>query len=344
MEALPSAESLPEPERWCAGLPWLGERRLTPAEREAIEAVARRELRRWGASLGVTAILVAAPILFIALRLPRYHEPADALLYAGTLFGSLTIAGISMLRARDRWRARSRFLSDLAVGTVDEFGGVVDATALSDPESRALIDAGMLVQGRPDEQRIAVLTVTRSVVHRDPRRGWCALPVRVRAVAAAPAYAMRAPVPREIASAHDPHQQLVKRSLNAAERDELRRYIGQVRRLWPFALFLAFYGAICMLLFLGWLRSSDRPTFNALVPLIGLALMSQNAMRLVHAYRRAGQFSRDLATGWAVMLEQRRDVDDAPAPPSLPGREFLPHSGALWTQNGRPASWRNLLP
>jgi hypothetical protein len=337
MSALQPQYDQSEPERWCAGLPFAGTRPMRPIEREAATAVARKQLTAMGVTL---AILLAVASLPLAIpngyRVPDIGPWAAVILSVVAVFGYFGSIAVLILRARDLWRTRARFLADIAAGTVMEFAGPVPAAAPADEDQRALIKLGMLVPGGSASQRIAVLAVTHSIMYRDSRGGWQARKARVRAVAPTLLPAVRGPVARDSAFALEPSKELVRRSLEPAEREEIRHYIRQVWR--PQIVVIIGLFMIHAVWLLNSLRA-NQTMLGRVTPLLLLAFAARFVPRLVTDLRRATLLARDIKTGWVFIAP--REVDGV-------GRrraaveEFLPVSGAIWTEGGRPASWRNL--
>jgi hypothetical protein len=341
----PEADLEPEPERWCAGLPFLDVRPMSPSERDAVATLARRQLRALWTALAIIAAIVSVPFLLGDYHAPDIGARASIWVTLAVLIGSYISIGVLLLRARDSWRVRSRFLADMADGNVFEFGGVVPPFKDIRVDQRALVDAGVIVPGRAEEQRIAVLAVTHSVIYLDVRGRWQAMGVRIRAAVAAPSYAMRASVPVQIAYALDPEKELVKRSLSAAERDEIRHYISQVKRGSPRLIVLIPLLAIWVMLFVNWLRSPYHSILGMLGPAIGIFFLVRTGRRLTRVFRVTRRISRDLGTGWVFTVRPRPRPEPGVGEviaPSAPVQEFLPLSGLPWTQNGRPAAWRNI--
>jgi hypothetical protein len=343
----PETDLEPEPERWCAGLPFLDARPMSPTERDAVATLARRHLRAFSIALAGVAAIISVPFLLGDYHAPNIGAQASIWVSLAAGIGFFISNAVLLLRARDSWRARARLLGDIADGTVFEFSGVVPPAKDIRVDQRPLVDAGVIVPGQSGEQRIAVFAVTNNVIYRDARGHWQALGVRIRAAVAAPAYAMRAPVPRQIAYALDPEKELVKRSLSAAERDEIRHYIHQVKRGSPRLILLIPMLAIWVMLFVSWLRTPYHSVLGMLGPAIGIFFLVRTGRRLVRVFRVTRRISRDLGTGWVFTVRPRPgpepEVGDVVAP-SAPVHEFLPLSGLAWTQNGRPAAWRNLGP
>ena len=115
----------------------------TAIEREAATAVARKQLTAMGVTL---AILLAVASLPLAIpngyRVPDIGPWAAVILSVVAVFGYFGSIAVLILRARDLWRTRARFLADIAAGTVMEFAGPVPAAAPADERSTRAYQAG----------------------------------------------------------------------------------------------------------------------------------------------------------------------------------------------------------
>ncbi len=346
MQAL-EEDPLAESDRWCAGLPYVGVRSMMPDERQAVTAIARGLLRSWWGILGILAALVLLPFALEGYRAPDIGPMASIVASAVAVLGFFASIVALVWRAHALWRARAPLLADITDGTVLEFAGTVSVTPGADADLAALVTAGVLQPGWTGDQRIAVLAVSRSVVYQDRRGSWQALRVRVRAVAAAPTYAMRAPVPHGIAVVTDPDKELVQRSLSAAEREEIRQYIRHVwRASWRRLFWLIPYSAIGVMLLLGWIRSGEHRLLGLVAPALIIFFIVRFVRRFAPALRRSTLLSRDLASGQVMTVQSRHHNEIGVgeiASPGAPAQEFLLRSRMVWTEGGRPASWRDLV-
>ena len=346
MHAFREAGVAPEPESWCAGFPLISARPMIQAEADAVTTLARRALRAWWRTIAILGAVLLLPLALRDYRAPNIGAWGAVIVSALVGLGYVFSILVTVRQAYVLWRTRARLLADRRQGTVLEFGGVL-STVRSDESQRALLQAGVVTSGRSREQRFAVLPVSSGVIHRDARRGLQTVTVRVRNVAAPPTYQMRVPVTAEIARVTDPQQELVRRSLSPAEREEIRHYIPSLGRVIPRLLFFIGYGAIGVMFLVGWLGSATHRLTGLLPPAIVFYFFTREMRMLVITLRRTSLLSRDIATGWVLTVQPRTcmelDVGDI-APLTPPVKEFLPISGIVWTENGRPATWRDLQP
>jgi hypothetical protein len=125
-----------------------------------------------------------------------------------------------------------------------------------------------------------------------------------------------------------------KRNLSVAERDEIRRWAGQVldqRRRYAFTY-------VCWAAVVYWLsRGSSLDLFYAALAVTGYA-----AMRIYSEIRLYYDLRRDADDG-IVVINCRAKVEDGSLKPVGSASEFLPAARLKWTEGGFAAKWRKLL-
>jgi hypothetical protein len=262
----------------------------------------------------------------------------------------------TLLRIRDLAKVRRRFQDDLDGGVMLSFAGTIEAGESLHEEHQRLFDLGVLRAEPGAEQRLDVLPATGAVLAPTGPETVRFVPVRVTEVAVGPEYAMRVAVPRHMAWIEgQPDAEIARRTLNVSERAELDHHVRRLRRpsIWV-ALWLAW--VTCWVLAatfspaatLAYARS--RWVLVA-IQVVFLGLVLTQYLRALHLARLLEQ---DTDTGWALTLERTSEdesdgedaVDETPAsaPAPAPARcvEFLPHSRAVWNEQGKPARWRHL--
>jgi hypothetical protein len=341
-------------ELWCAGLPLVECRPLDEAERARIASRAARLLR----------LLIAIAIFGLAVLAWPFALAATPA--GGALFQSLS--GIDavwftswivflpacVMLGGDLSRNWARRLADLRSGESLVFGGRVPDEPLRTAEQRRLLHLGLLTPWANEEQRLVVFAGSRSLLARDPQGRDVFIPAWVHEVAPGPAYALRVPVPAGFGGVKGrPDLQFDRRALAEGEVAELRAYVSRLRRV----EFVQVLGALSLLYAVSraveWMRApaaADQALGDSLSAALAAFVGGWTLMLFARRLRYSDRLARDVTTGWA--LSQRRDegtsAPEAAAPagfavaPDAPPVEFLPHSGAVWMDRGRPARWRDL--
>jgi hypothetical protein len=124
---------------------------------------------------------------------------------------------------------------------------------------------------------------------------------------------------------------LHQRLLSEAECDELRGYLPRIRRTNAIVAFVV--NTIAMAHLVGYAREPVG------VPLLGIVLVALAGWldaQLVHLAQARRRVLRDLRDRLVVIYRPDEAVDAS----EYSIVEFLPHSGAEWTNGGRAARWR----
>jgi hypothetical protein len=328
-------------DHWCAGLRLEESRPFSVAERTILERTIALHSRDLGLAIaGIPTTLLAA--LTILTLGPTQTSMLSILVRgAGILLAGIVTPAVLGLMIRDRWRERARFRADLDHGEMLCFSGQLDDGEVLDEEQKRLMAAGILSEEPGAGQWLDVLPVSCGVMVRRGREVRFE-PVTLSEVASLPEYSWRVSVPREVAWLEGaPDAEIVRRTLNESERGELAEHIRHLR--WPNHWVMV--GILGMVAWAGILLVQPSATGDYLRrrwPLIALQVAALGAalFEYVRALRLAAQLARDAETGWAFMVERRPASETSSAIPRA--TEFLPHSRAVWNQQGKPARWRNL--
>ena len=333
-------------ERWCAGLRFSGTRALEPAEIAALQVLAQHLLVRWRLVMAAWAFLLVAP-LGLAFVSGPFRGWGETTLVVALIVGWVLGLPVLGMLAHDLWRARARQRDDLRQAQALVFDAPAESDPTGDTEHAELEGLGVWTNPAASATSLAVLAVTQRVLYRDVRGHWQTHAVHVREVAPPPRYAMRVPVPRELASTTIPGAGILKRSLHAGERDEIEQYVGRLRRIRPAHVFLASYGVLCAVMLV--VKVRERAAIepgDGFAAVLAVALGMRAIWLAVGAFRRAALLRRDLELGWVFTLQTEVSTagiaSHASAAPRPREAEFLPNSMAAWSENGRPAPWRNL--
>lgn len=225
---------------------------------------------------------------------------------------------------------------DLHRGYVVVFGGTLtDADLLQtengeDAAQSHLLALGLLDLERTQHQSVEVLPVSKSVWRVSGERVTPWVETRWRRVAALPEGAASwRHSPILAATEGEP----ARRRLSERERAELRR---EARQHWLrpgiFALLLT-VGGLPLSVFVVFTYVTAGNWTVAGIPwqfLHVFPLVVATDIFFVRRWRQARKMYRDVRGGEVVVSAETPDA------------ETLPHSGRLWTQSGRPASWRRI--
>lgn len=339
-------------------------------ERVVLEAQARAlGLRMWIA-IACTPVALIVPFLTMFL-LPESLGVRwlDVTVVIALVLVSVAVPAILVTRARRAWRERRGYLEDLEAGEIECFEGAIEAGDHLDEEQKQLLDARVLspVAGAP--QWIEVLPASNCVMLRRPGAVPLFVPVTIAEVAAGPSYAMRVEMPPAMAWIDgEPRARFMRRALNHHECAEIDAHIRHLRRPGMLIALWAAWLSVWAVAFV--FSPQDVAVYMrtrwplVILQIVVLAGVVMTYARSLHLARR---LERDTHTGWALTLERAEakplataggfdpngdDAHGAPVEPECesndagaePQRcvEFLPHSRAVWSEQGRPARWRNL--
>jgi hypothetical protein len=334
-----------ETERWCAGLMSMGTAPMDLTERAELRAYARA-LLAGALVLGCVGLaLIAWPFLVPSGLWPAAGAPSATAatgLFASWVLG-LPIAG---LWAVDCVRRYARHRREWREGEIERFQGSLDGGRL-DPEQRVLLKLaafGATVDGG-QELRVYPYSSTVRIRSGRGRARWRV--VRVRTVAAAPAYHMRVAIPRAAIGVDDPKVEILRRRMTADERHEVLARVASLQDAWKV---LVLQALLLVIVFGMILRTAEGHAVLIVVPATILAaVMASRVRRPVDALVLARRLKRDAAAG-LVLTHRRRmgargrdESDTADDETTWVDVEFLPVSSLSWTVRGRPARWRDLM-
>ncbi len=319
---------------WCAGLPLVEERRLDREEQEQLRRTAWKLLGRGlGLCFGLTVLGVLLSLLLWqfagawggTMIVITFIVSALLLLLLANLFvtGSNTQRGLLLFR-------------DLHRGSVVVFGGTLtDADLLQTEDGEDAAQSDLLARGLldlecADFQSVEVLPVSKSVWRVSGERVIPWVETRWRQVAALPEGAspwLHSPV------AAATEGELARRRLSERERAELRREAHQHWRRPGVLAFLLTVVALPVSVFILVTYVTAGNWTAAGIPWHFLHLIFATVavdIFFARRWQQAREMYRDLRGGEVVVSAEN------------PAAEILPHSGRLWAQSGRPASWRRI--
>ena len=327
-----------ESTRWCAGLPQTGERELTPVERARIGRQARNGRR------ATVALALGFPILFLAVlaglsgRNPYDNGVGTAL----TFFAIVMMVGsvLVILLSRD-FRARSRGLAgDLREGRVHIYSRALDDPAPENEAQRFLLKWAFPSEAPDQVLTIEVLPVSHRVlqVNSVEVNRWITIAENETGT---PAFARLAAEWLQLESANDETEVYSgRRELSPAERLELNRIQRALRRrALPAVVFALFFALIA-------LSNLSPGDADKGIDWAALGFFAILTLINVVVFIRRSAFSRriaaDTAQGVVLILRiaSRPTPDEAPDSDGVKEFEILPNSKTVWTDAGKPASWR----
>jgi hypothetical protein len=312
-------------QRWFAGLPVAGERRLTDEERVELNAF----LRTIRTAAIKTYAYFAVPMLLIVFG---DSIPIDFPIRTFAMFLLLILTfrgGARNAAMQVRWYRDAR---------ADRDNGVVDICR--GPVADSIIAVATL-RGREqlpvssDQEMLEAEVLPRSALLWTYNRRRTVQPMFVpRARTSTPPDHARMAAnfvkPVEGAENVFTHQ----RRLNDHELEELRAYIPTVA---PIHVALALVMAIGGCIFIAAaVRSVD-----AIIGIGGVGLLLIGAARLIGFARRMrfrGKLRDDIRESYVVIVRESTDANGTLSAPV----EFLPHTQWVWSRNGLPATWRRV--
>ena len=353
-------------ERWCAGLRFTAARPMDSDERAALEVqVQALGLRLWIA-IACAPVALIVPVLAMLL-LPetlgvRWLDVAVVITLA---LVAVAVPAALVMRARRTWCERRGVLGDLEAGEIECFEGALEAHDTLDEEQKRLLDVRALTPSAGAPQWLEVLPQSGRVMVRTVGQMPSFVAVTIAEVAAGPSYAMRVEMPSAMAWLDgEPQARFMRRTLNHHECAEIDAHIRHLRRPGMLIAMWATWLSVWAVVFV--FSPVDVATHVRTrwpLVLVQIVILGGVVMTYARALHLAGRLERDTHTGWALTLERAQVESEAvagttdettePAPgapegaddvPAAPGRcvEFLPHSRAVWSEQGRPARWRNL--
>lgn len=288
--------------RFCSGHPERGVRPLTASERAGAEAALRHLTRRAAAGL----FLLGAPFVAVGLvawvvtSIRPAGDPAS-----GAVIGVLALFAL---------------LAGVPVTLAIARHGVRAALALR----RDLRRGEALVFG-DGPRAVAVLPDSRRGFRSDAA-GVLGPPLVVGEAAAPPpdpaTYALpAADVPEAVRAAG-----WVRRALTPEERAEVERHAARLGRV-PLSLLL--FSVVFAALAAAALSRAPEGRPGLLPAVAWLVLLGLGWWRVVRGRTEAARLRADAAEGWVYRAAAEAGRD-----------EFLPGSGAPWSEDGGPAEWR----
>jgi len=328
----------------------------------ALEGQVQRLGHRLSVAIACAPVAALVPVLVMFL-LPGTlgFRWLDLTVVFALVLAAVAIPTLLVMHARRAWRERRAFEVDLEVGEAECFEGVLEANDVLDEEQKQLLDARLLVPQPGAPQRLDVLPESGCVIVRAPNRPPSFLPVMIAEVAAGPSYAMRVEMSPEMAWIDGaPKARFLRRALNHHERAEIDAHIRHLRR--P-GMLVALWAVWLSVWAVAWTFSPGDVSVYVRtrwpLVLVQVVVLTSVVLTYARALHLARRLERDTHTGWALTLERTPEGEDGETPaavqsvpidapevfaPDEPGRcvEFLPHSRAVWSEQGRPARWRNL--
>lgn len=320
-------------EEWCLGWKLTGTRPLTAAELDDLQRESNR-LRRaiWGFGCGCPILFFAPFFIFAILYDMGRSNPAAAEWAAAGLLIALLPSAWTMLRANDANNQNRGRPDDLRAGIVKRFAGSPENSEqpdlLANQDANSSLNESPWIEVLPHSQQIFSINGTR------PKK-WIAAPI-----------ALLASMPENASSAAYWHgagggDDVTLRSLSHAEKEEVLKHSRTIWRR-PFVGAIIFDVWIGLPVVLHWTTGAPIRMEPMAYFLIAMALWSN--WTLWRSFALSRNLVRDGESGQAALfrppLKQENLTADAPSELRAALWEVLPHSGMIWTADGRPSAWR----
>lgn len=359
-----SPASLSETTEWCLGLPLVANRPLMPEEVAGLQSEANR-LRGTGCALGCASPLVFLfPLLFLAGVGDWLHRfpTLDAVITLCVLLLFLP-AALLFLKSSDALKRSRGLRKDAIVAFVKRFSTTNDsstpaaqAASVAPPATETNLSAAS-PSGAPNCIEVLPCSHRLWKVNDEPVLKWAeanwsevAEPSPFAAMAANWVEPLAPRPPEAVGSLTPLAEQRGKRELTAAEQEEVRCRIRRTwqRPLWPTLLLSAWFWIPLVACLLTGTPLRPEPSAYML-----LAFVMLSYYRLTVGVQIARRLNIDLRTGETVILRipfGMLRAGNLAGPAAVAGNddeptivvEVLPASGLIWTEAGRPASWRKV--
>jgi hypothetical protein len=322
-------------EVFCAGLPYVGNRRLEPDE---CLSLARRQrwLRLKGLfSSALSPICFISGLMFIVVNLdsaPPTGGVSNSLVAVGSLAVLAPTAIVYLIGREARSRAQG-YRRARIFGYVRRFAGTAH---MDDPTDRcllALVRAKLIQPDSREHCELELLPLSNVVysVNRVPIRKYVRL--EVRTAAARPQDAVEFAVPSEWLPGEVPFEPQRRRQSRQETAEILRYWRSIKRKVWLSPLY---FTLVCYCLY-----QLVRVAYPTAPVLLSAAAISLAGFLLFRNWQQARHVKADADLGWVMVVPPHTSTDkngtDKEEERTL---EVLPRSGAIWTIDGRPAGWR----
>ncbi|MGE0883658.1 MAG: hypothetical protein AB7P14_08950 [Blastocatellales bacterium] len=330
----------------CVGLPFTGNRNLTPEE------LANLRSRRLRLLIAAVAWMVAIPFWLLLGLTIGFLAQVMELAVAGSnsfsqiVFLLLAIGGllvgvpVSILKAKDCFHYAAVLYRTIRAGSVRQFVGKFDPRFWNEDTLEQLLKK--LIGKRPiepdatDALDIEVYPLDEYVYAFNRNLPNSFFPIHLTIASARPPGAARFRAPAEFQPETEENV-VERRRLTTEEQKELQSYARQTLRR------SLIYSPICLWFvtsvawkvstrFLSW--NTSKFLTSSLLLIAAIALFLQ-ARKWVTAYRHDAENGWVLIVEYPAMDESETNIGHQPATV-----EFLIHAGHEWTIDGKPASWR----
>jgi hypothetical protein len=323
-------------QEWCAGLPLVNERQLTPEERDELtDDAAMRSRSRAILNWIYVGIILCIPVVGAVASLQNNVLPALVLI-------ALILLPLKIVLTRDRAKQAKSIVRDLKSGAVKCFSGTVE-TNLSDP---ILEELGLRLMLPTDGAPLTIELLTPSgrlwTVQGERFRPWI-LSETVRVAELPESSSISKEWLRNVEELGDDLESLNLRDLSEVEKTELR---SLAMKSWRRFLILAIVLTTWFSISLGFEVAGSHPnhpelTVEIQLYFLGIITILTDAA-LVVTFAKSRRFVRDARRG-IVFLVRVFDHEGSPlSPPIQKIYEILPHSRMVWSIDDGPAKWRRI--
>ncbi len=334
----PSQESNGRGSVFCAGLPFVGWRNLSPGEKEMLKQESRGGSTYTVVWLVLAGLSIVAPLsIVVGLSLfLTFSQTAEnvviVLIVAASLLG-FTIALILADKAFRRSRIANR---TLAHGRFRIFQGNFDNEDPTDDERERLVEKGVLAPDQTEPITLELHAVDDFIFAKNGSRLQKWIAVELTTAAALPEHAARFNVPSDWEISAE--GSFERRRLMSDEKAELLDYARQIRR-WRWLQILLgvwFVGSLIRII----AELTGLQTETAIQLWVVLATAGSGFWYYWQG-RKARIFDEDAELGWALVFNAEHATEIAERDRAFTGEvEVLPASGLIWVVKGKPAGWR----
>ena len=334
----PSKESNDHGSVFCAGLPFVGLRDISPGEEEILKQESRSNSAYTVVWLVLAGLSIVAPLL-IAVGLSllfTFSSAAENVLVV--LIVAVSLAGFTVTliladKAFRRYRITKRTLSQ---GRLRIFQGSIDDEDPTDQERERLVEIGILEPHKTVPLTLELHALDDVIFTRNDSRPRKWIAVGLTTAAPIPRNAARFNVPSEWEIPMD--GSFERRRLTLSEKKELMDYARHIRRWRWLQIFLGVWFAGSLIRLIAMLAGLETETTIQIWVVIAVA---GSGLWYWWQDRKARIFDEDAELGWALAFDAEHSSSIVEIDRAFTGEvEVLPASGLIWGIKGKPAAWR----
>ncbi|CAN5272430.1 hypothetical protein BH20ACI2_BH20ACI2_16460 [soil metagenome] len=334
----PSLESNGHESVFCAGLPFVGWRDISPGEKEILNQESRTGYRYTVVWLMLAGLSIVAPLsIAVGLSLVITFSPSveDVLL---VLIVALSLLGftITLVLADKAFRRSGITKRTLSQGRFRIFKGDFDNEDPTDYERERLVENGVLGPGQTEPITLELHAVDDVIFAKSGSRPRKWIAVELTTAAPLPQHAARFNVPSEWQIPIDGNFERRRMTLN--EKEELLDYARHVRRWRWLQIFLGIWLVASLIRIVAKLTGLQTETAIQLGVVLATA---GSGLWYYWQGRKARIFDEDAELGWAIVVNAEHASAIVERDRAFTADvEVLATSGLIWIVKGKPAGWR----